>query len=284
LEAQDFQDPKNIINIIFGGDGVFPSKRAQKLTLREILSVEPATTRPPRYSEIPISSSRDDQWTSFSELGKFSLVLDPVIAGSQLIRVLIDGESGFNLLLASTLEKMGLDISKMLTPSKAPFYGIIPCNAATPLGSVVLPVSFGIKYNYRTGYIKFKVADFDSSYHTILGTLTLDKFMAMPHYIYLLLKMPGKTDVLTLRGDMKKSYDCDQETIEYATSSHVPEPSAELHAVALHQTNTDMEISNQRPSQSRVKPNPSDFSIKTIQLQEGDPSKTVLIRGGIGDK
>jgi hypothetical protein len=45
-----------------------------------------------------------------------------------------------------------------------------------------------------------------------------------------------------------------------------------------------MEISNQRPSQSRVKPNPSDFSIKTIQLQEGDPSKTVLIRGGIGDK
>jgi hypothetical protein len=29
---------------------------------------------------------------------------------------------------------MVLDISKMLTPSKAPFYGIIPGNAATPLG------------------------------------------------------------------------------------------------------------------------------------------------------
>jgi hypothetical protein len=26
--AQDFQDPKNIVNIIFGGDGEFPSKRA----------------------------------------------------------------------------------------------------------------------------------------------------------------------------------------------------------------------------------------------------------------
>jgi hypothetical protein len=25
--AQDFQDPKNIVNVIFGGDGGFPSKR-----------------------------------------------------------------------------------------------------------------------------------------------------------------------------------------------------------------------------------------------------------------
>jgi hypothetical protein len=26
--AQDFQDPKNVINVIFGGDDNFPSKRA----------------------------------------------------------------------------------------------------------------------------------------------------------------------------------------------------------------------------------------------------------------
>jgi hypothetical protein len=123
--AQDFQDPKNVINVIFGGDGGFPFKRVQKLTLREILSMEPATTRHLRYSEVPISFSRDDQWTSFSEPGKFLLILDPVVAGSQLTRVLIDGGSGLNLLFASTLKKIGLDISKMLTPSKAPFYGIV---------------------------------------------------------------------------------------------------------------------------------------------------------------
>jgi hypothetical protein len=44
--AQDFKDPKNVVNVIFGGDGGFPSKRAQKLTLRKILSVEPATQKP----------------------------------------------------------------------------------------------------------------------------------------------------------------------------------------------------------------------------------------------
>ncbi|RLM64537.1 putative polyprotein [Panicum miliaceum] len=49
--AQDFQDPKNVANVIFGGDGGFPSKRTQKLTLREILCVEPTTQKPLRYSE-----------------------------------------------------------------------------------------------------------------------------------------------------------------------------------------------------------------------------------------
>jgi hypothetical protein len=99
---------------------------------------------------------------------------------------------------------MSLDISTMLTPSKAPFYGIVPSNMATPLRSVVLPVTFGTKDNYRTKYIKFKVVDFDSSYHAILGRSALAKFMAVLHYVYLLLKMPGKIGILTLRGDLKK--------------------------------------------------------------------------------
>jgi hypothetical protein len=226
--------------------------------------VEPATTRPLRYSEVPISFPRDDQWTSFSELGKFPLDLDPVMAGSQLTRVLIDGGSGLNLLFASTLKKMGLDIFKMLTPSKAPFYGIVPGNVETPLGSVVLPVTFGTKDNYRTEYIKFEVADFDSSYHAILGRSPLAKFMAVPHYVYLLLKMPGRTGVLRLRRDLKKLYDYNQEVIEYATTSHVPESSVEVLAATLKLTNIEMEISNQWPSQSRVKPNPSDVGIRTI--------------------
>jgi hypothetical protein len=90
-----------------------------------------------------------------------------------------------------------------------------------------------------------------------LGGPALAKFMAVPRYVYLLLKISGKTGVLTLHGDLKKSYDCDQEAIEYATTSRVLEPSAEVLAAALKLTNTEMEISNQLPSQSRVKRNPA---------------------------
>jgi hypothetical protein len=203
-----FQDASKTINVIFGGDEEFNSRREQKLLLREIMSVEPEVPRPLRWSEVPISFSRDDQWTSFSEPGKFPLVLDPVVAEVKLTRVLIDGGSGLNRIFASTLRKMGLDLTDMLVPSKSLFYGIVPGNAAHPLGMVVLPVTFGTRETYCTEFIKFEVANFESSYHAILGRPALAKFMAVPHYVYLLLKMPGRSGVLTLRGNLKKSYDC----------------------------------------------------------------------------
>jgi hypothetical protein len=78
---------------------------------------------------------------------------------------------------------MGLDISKMLTPSKAPFYGIVPGNAATLIGSITLPDTFGIKENYCTEYIKLEMANFESSYRVILGRPALAKFMVVPHYV-----------------------------------------------------------------------------------------------------
>jgi hypothetical protein len=107
------------------------------------MSVEPVVPQPLRWSEVPISFSRDDQWTSFSEPGKFPLVLDPVVAEVKLTRVLIDGESGLNLIFASTLRKMGLDLTDMLVSSKSPFYGIVPGNAAHPLWSFRSPLARG---------------------------------------------------------------------------------------------------------------------------------------------
>ena len=78
----------------------------------------------------------------------------------------------------------------LLTPSKAPFYGIVPGNSSTSIGTVTLPVTFGTPDNYQTKLIKFEVANFESSYDAILGRPALAKFMAIPHYVYLLLKMP----------------------------------------------------------------------------------------------
>jgi hypothetical protein len=67
------------------------------------------------------------------------------VAEVKLTRVLIDGGSGINLIFASTLRKMRLDLTDMLVPSKSPFYGIVPGNAVHPLGTVVLPVTFGTR-------------------------------------------------------------------------------------------------------------------------------------------
>jgi hypothetical protein len=113
---------------------------------------------------------------SFSEPGKFLLVLDPVVAEVRLTKVLIDGGSGLNLIFASTLRKMGLNFKDMLVPNKSPFYGIVPGNAAHPLGTVVLLDTFGTRENYRTEFIKFEVANLESSYHAILDRPALAKW------------------------------------------------------------------------------------------------------------
>jgi hypothetical protein len=101
------------------------------------------------------------------------------VAEVKLTKVLIDGGSGLNLIFVSTLKKMSLDFKNMLVPSKSPFYAIVLGNAAHPLGTVVLPVTFGTRENYRTEFIKFEVANFKSSYHAILGRPALAKFVSL---------------------------------------------------------------------------------------------------------
>jgi hypothetical protein len=218
-DNDDFQEPDKTVNVLFGG---LPNRRVQKATRREVMNIVPAVPTPLRWLEVPITFSSTDQWTSFSEPGRFPLVLKPVVAGSKLNKVLIDGGSGLNVLFTKTLKKMKLDITHMLTNSTSPFYGIVPGNAAIPLGSVVLLVTFGeTRDNYRTEYVKFEVADFETSYHAIIGRPAIAKFMAVPHYTYLVLKMPSPAGVLSLQGDLKISHDCDTEAMEITSTNQV---------------------------------------------------------------
>jgi hypothetical protein len=175
----DFQEHDKTMNVLFGG---LSTKWSQKLTLREVLNIEPVVLTPLRLSKVPITFSHIDQWTSFSELGHFPLVLKPVVTGSKINKVLMDGGSGLNILFTKTLKKMKLDITDMLTKSALPFYGIVLGNADIPLGLVVLLVNFGeTRENYHIEYIKFDVADFKTSYHAILSRPAFAKFMAVPH-------------------------------------------------------------------------------------------------------
>jgi hypothetical protein len=167
--------------------------------------------------------------------------------GLWLNKVLIDGGSGLNVLFTKTLKKMKLNITHMLTKSTSPFYGIVPGNAAIPLGSVVLPVTFGeSRDNYHTEYIKFEVADFETSYHAMLGRPAIAKFMAVPHYTYLVLKMPSPAGVLSLQGDLKISHDCDTEAVEIASTNEVPNAMMEIYAASKKLAPSELDIQRSR--------------------------------------
>jgi hypothetical protein len=277
----DFQEPDKTVNVLFGG---LPNLRAQKATRREVMSIEPAVPTPLQWSEVPITFSRADQWTSFSEPGWFPLVLKPVVAGSKLNKVLIDGGSGLNVIFTKTLKKMKVDITHMLTKRTSPFYGIVPGNTAITLGSVVLPVTFGeTRDNYRTEYVKFKVADFETSYHAILGRPAITKFMAVPHYTYLVLKMPSPAGVLSLQGDLKISFDCDTEVVELAATNQVPNTMMEIYTASKKLGTSELDIPEK--SDKANKPQPAEeLLVKTIDLGTGDSSKTTTIGAGLDPK
>jgi hypothetical protein len=176
---------------------------------------------------------------------------------------------------------MKLDISNMLTKRTSPFYGIVPGNPAIPLGLVELPVTFEeTRENYCTEYIKFEVANFETSYHAILGRPAIAKFMAVPHYTYLVLKMPSPTGVLSLQGDLKISFDYDTEAVELATTNQVPNAMMEIYAASKKLAPTELQIPEK--SNTANKPQLSkEVQVKEIHLGTGESSKTTMIGAGL---
>ncbi|XP_066358143.1 uncharacterized protein [Miscanthus floridulus] len=114
-----------------------------------------------------------------------------------LTKVLMDGGSGLNILYVDTLDAMHIPWSE-LHPVISPFHGVILRTQAYPLGQINLPVTFGNQANFRSEVLTFEVVDFLRSYHAILGQPCYAKFMAIPNYTYLKLKMLGPNDVITM--------------------------------------------------------------------------------------
>jgi hypothetical protein len=67
----------------------------------------------------------------------------------------------------------------------------MPEKEAVPLGRIRLNVTFDQPGNFRKEPLTFEVVNFPGVYHTLLGRPCFAKFMAIPSYTYLKLKMPG---------------------------------------------------------------------------------------------
>jgi hypothetical protein len=123
------------------------------------------------------------------EPGRFPLVLNPCINSVRFERVLVDGGSSIDILFRSSLSALKLT-QVDLKPYDAQFWGVLPGQSSIPLEQISLPVQFGTPAHFHTDYVNFVVADFEGTYHAILGRPALTKFMAVLHYSYLVLKMP----------------------------------------------------------------------------------------------
>jgi hypothetical protein len=116
----------------------------------------------------------------------------------RLHHVLIDGGAGLNVISHAAFRQLQISGSR-LGPSR-PFSGVGP-QPVYPLGSIVLPVTFGTEENFRTENVQFDVAEVNLPFNAIIGRPALYRFMAIAHYGYLVLKMPSTVGVLSVQGD-----------------------------------------------------------------------------------
>ena len=70
---------------------------------------------------------------------------------------------------------------------------------------------FGNRANFRLEVITFEVVDFPGSYHAIMGRPCFAKFMAIPNYAYLKLKMLGPNDIIIMSSTFSHAFMCDHE-------------------------------------------------------------------------
>ena len=161
-------------------------------------------------SETSITFSQDDHPPAIPRPGHAPLVLKAQIGGYDMDRVFMYGGSSLNIIFASTLRKMSIPRSVWknlgLTISN-----VVPGEAASSLGSIELDVIFGSKGNFTRKILEFDVLNWESQYHAILGRPAFAQFMAVLHYAYLKLKMPGPSGVITVNGNFIKSDQFDRD-------------------------------------------------------------------------
>ncbi|XP_051219672.1 uncharacterized protein [Lolium perenne] len=142
------------------------------------------------WSNQSISFSKADHLKAVPRPGHAALVLEAQIGGYNMSKVFMDGGSSLNLLFASTMNAM----------------------------------VFGTSSNFRKEKLEFEVVDWESQYHAILGRPAFAKFMAVHHYAYLKLKMPGNNGTtITVHGSFSRPDNCDRDFQKIASKFGVKE-------------------------------------------------------------
>jgi hypothetical protein len=191
------------------------------------------------------------------------LVLKDQIGTYDVDRVFMDARSGINLIYAKTLRAMHISL-EFLKPTDCSFHGIVPGSANYPLGRIALNVCFGNRQNYRREKLNFEVMDWPSQYHMVLERPVFSRFMAVPHYTYLVLKMPGPNWIITVKGSFELSDLCDKEFHKMAQNfgmiANYGEPKGKA-------TSTTTGVTKQ------LEEHPAEPEVKKLRVQPSDPKE-----------
>jgi ribonuclease HI len=159
---------------------------------------------------------------------------------------------------------MGISHS-LFKPSDNPLYGF-GGKGTFPVGKIELPLSFGVAPNARSEQVTFDIVDMVYPYNAIMGRVSINKFEATIHGLYLCMKIPGPQGVITVYGNQQTTRNIERDFVPgqrnihcLTTQCEVPEatrPTANEHEKAQLQSNN---------------------GTKTVPLDQAMPKQTVII-------
>jgi hypothetical protein len=109
----------------------------------------------------------------------------------------------------------------------------------------------------------------------VLGRPCYTKFMVVPNYTYLKLKMPGPNEVITVGSTYRHTYECDVECVEYAEALAESEALiADLESLSKEAPDAKRHAGNFEPAETvkSIPLDPSNDASKQIRIgSELDP-------------
>jgi hypothetical protein len=144
-------------------------------------------------------------------------------------------------------------------------------------------VTFETRENFSTENIQFQVTSFEIAYNAFLGRPALSKFMVIPHYAYLVLKMPGQRGVISIKGDVKQAFDCNRESCETANRLMASVELRDLkQALAESPLPPDPIMPEAKTSKTSIQV--EDSLSKTVPLSTEEPSKVAHMGNSLDPK
>ncbi|XP_066346280.1 uncharacterized protein [Miscanthus floridulus] len=134
--------------------------------------------------------------------------------------------------------------------------------------------------NFYDEHINFYVADFNTAYHAILGQPTLAKFTTIPHYAYLVLKMPLPVGVVALRANLSITYAYEIESLSLVEATDLSIQMARMVNDAKKVPADDLKIPALEPPHAFAKSK----EMKEVGLGLDDPTKITKIGAHLDPK
>jgi hypothetical protein len=189
-------------------------------------------------------------------------------------RVLVDNGSSADILTWQCFSGMGFK-REDLQKAEHPLYGF-GNKRIEALGKIDVNVSFGQGATIRTEVINFDVVDFVYPYNSIFGRNTINKFAAVIHQGYLLMKIPTAAGVISVYGSQEKARRAERNTSVHNRQVHVINEEEGSEAVAEEEQKAEAQMRQSMKGAEAERMKAVDDT-RTVPLCADVPSRTIMI-------